>query len=64
MKEIINKGIVILLMMILIALYFWNRQLVWELQEKETELLESSGVIDSLMGEGEWIKENELIKPN
>jgi len=64
MKEIINKGIVILLMMILIALYFWNRQLVWELQEKETELLESSGVIDSLMGEGEWIKENEWIKPN
>ena len=64
MKEIINKGIVILLMMILIALYFWNRQLVWELQEKETELLESSGVIDSLMGEGEWIKENGWIKPN
>jgi len=64
MKEIINKGIVILLMMITIALYFWNRQLVWELQEKEIELLESSGVIDSLMGEGEWIKENEWIKPN
>ena len=57
MKEIINKGIVILLMMITIALYFWNRQLVWELKEKEIEVLESSGVIDSLMNEGELIIE-------
>jgi len=57
MKLIINRGILILLTIITIALYFWNRQLVWELKEKEIEVLESSGVIDSLMNEGELIIE-------
>jgi len=57
MKLIINRGILTLLTIITIALYFWNRQLVWELKEKEIEVLESSGVIDSLMNEGELIIE-------